>query len=316
MFAFPFALFLSLLPVVANIFGYDERLGGCWYRGSGQHSIFIWEWVTFYGWIYASILYCAIVIIMVIVKLHLVAKQIDTFDFSSTSRSSSHPPLINKAMISSVVRRVIWYPVLPLAQIFGGINDTCYYVNSYVPYPLKFICAICLSLQGFLNALVFAQDIAVTRTFQAIKLQWWISIVNSYESHYPHKSYNKAIALVKSNDLNYNNADIIKSDMINDDWLRYMLLIKLFSPPKIRPREILSDHLSSINPFGDNEPSVLVDEGQGIKPVHLKDSHQHSSSSYYFKSVNSSEPLIGSSIEPTKRISRISEEIETTLERL
>ncbi|CAG8813710.1 23890_t:CDS:2, partial [Cetraspora pellucida] len=186
MFAFSFALFLSLLPAVANIYGYDELL---------------------------------------------------------------------RAMISSVVKRVIWYPVLPLAQIFGGINDTCYYINYEVPYPLKFICSICLSLQGFLNALVFAQDIAVTLSQPSLL-----------------------------------------------EWLRYMLLIKLFSPPKIRPREISSDHLSSNNSFGGNEPSVLVDgEVQGIKPVHSKDSYQHSS------------------IEPTKRISRISEEfkeIETTLRRL
>ncbi|CAG8785597.1 9721_t:CDS:1, partial [Cetraspora pellucida] len=58
----------------------------CWYHGSGQQDILIWEWVTFFGWIDASILYCAIVIIMVIRKLNLVAKQIDAMDFSSTSR--------------------------------------------------------------------------------------------------------------------------------------------------------------------------------------------------------------------------------------
>ncbi|CAG8693261.1 3828_t:CDS:2 [Cetraspora pellucida] len=243
----------------------DEN--GCWYHDSGQQYILIWEWVTFFGWMYASITYCAIVIIMVIRKLNLAAKQIDTSNFSSNSRSSIHPPLINKAMILSVVRRVIWYPVLPIAQIFG----------------------------------VFSQDIAVTRTFQAIKLQWWISIVNSYESHYPHKSHNKAIEL----------------------WLRYILLIKLFSPPKITPRVISSNHLSPINSPVGNEfsaPSVLVDNQyvvQGIQPVNLK---------VFFINVphhlivlNPSEPLIGSSIEPTKRISRISEEfegIETTLKRL
>ncbi|CAG8559912.1 25245_t:CDS:2 [Cetraspora pellucida] len=256
-----------------------------------------------------------------------IAKQFDTLDFSSTSRSSSHLPLINKAIISSVVRRVMWYPVLPIAQIFSGFTQTYYHIYHEIPYAFLLICFIGISLQGFLNALVFSQDIAVTRTFQAIKLQWWIFIVNSYESHYPHKSHNKATALVKSNDLNCNNADNIKSDIdniiiedINNkkfinknnnvdnrannsivsqpsllEWLRYMLLIKLFSPPKISPREISSDHLSSINSFGGNKfnaPSVLVDNQNGVQ---------------------------GSSIEPTKRISRISEEfegIETTLKRL
>ncbi|CAG8625179.1 14251_t:CDS:1, partial [Dentiscutata heterogama] len=54
-------------------------------------------------------------------------------------------------------------------------------------------------------ALVFSQGIAATRAFQAVKLHWWITHINYYESHYPHRSYNKAITnefnmLVKSKD--------------------------------------------------------------------------------------------------------------------
>ncbi|CAG8639205.1 5894_t:CDS:2, partial [Cetraspora pellucida] len=276
---------------------------GCWYRFSGEKSNIIWEWTTFFGWIDASILYCGIVIIMVVRKLKFVAKQTDDVDFSLVSRLSSHPPLINKAVISSVVRRVMWYPVVPVAQIFCSFFETCKYVNHSVPPPIMISCFIGMSLQGLLNAIVFSQDIAVTRAFQAVKLQWWITNVNFYESHYPHRSYNKAItdkfsALGKCNDyvelkaLNCNHADIIKNIIINDDdisqpsfleWLRYMLLIKLFSPPK-----------SSINSFGKNDSKQDIildnqDDGQDIhlillKPVHLNDSFQISS-----------DPLIGSS---------------------
>ncbi|CAG8732513.1 20348_t:CDS:2, partial [Cetraspora pellucida] len=207
---------------------------GCWYRGAGQLYNLIWEWSTFYGWMDASILYCAIVIIMVIRKLNLVANQIDGLDFSSTSRSSSHPPLISKSMILSVVRRVIWYPVILLAQFSGGLSETYFYINHVIPYPITIICFIGMSIQGFLNALVFSQDIAVTQ------------------------------------------------------WLRYMLLIKLFSPPNIPSRVISSNHLSSIN-------SVVNDN------------------------LDNQNTVQDSSIELAKRISRISEEfkeIETTLSRL
>ncbi|CAG8753166.1 17621_t:CDS:2, partial [Cetraspora pellucida] len=199
------------------------------------------EWATFYGWMDASVLYCAIVIIMVIRKLNLVAKQIDGLDFSSTFRSSSHPPLISKTMILSVVRRVIWYPVILLAQFSGGLSETYFYLNHAISYPIMIICFVAMSIQGFLNALVFSQDIAVT--------------------------------LLQPSPL---------------EWLRYMLLIKLFSPPKIPSRVILSNHLSSIN-------SVVNDNSDNQNIVQ------------------------GSSIELTKRISRISEEfkeIETTLSRL
>ncbi|CAG8568835.1 21608_t:CDS:2 [Cetraspora pellucida] len=241
--AISIALLLSLLPAAADI--------GCWYRFSGQESNIIWEWITFFGWIDASILYCAIVIIMVVRKLKFVAKQTDVADFSLASQLSSHPSLINKTVILSVVRRVVWYPVVPVAQIFCSFFETCKYVNHTVPGPIMISCFIGMSLQ------VFSQDIAVTRAFQAVKLQWWITNVNSYESHYPHRSHNKAIT-------------------DNFKWLRYMLLIKLFSPPK-----------SSINSLGRNDSKQDIsldnqDDGQDInlillKPVHLRDSFQISS---------------------------------------
>ncbi|CAG8558779.1 9855_t:CDS:2 [Cetraspora pellucida] len=247
MFAFSFALLLSLLPAAANIYGLDELTGGCWYRGAGQQYILIWEWTTFFGWMDASILYCAIVIIMIIRKLNLVAKQFDTLDFSSTSRSSSHLPLISKARISSVVRRVMWYPVLPVAQIFGGFTQTYYHINHEIPYVVLLICFIGLSLQGLLNALVFSQDIAVTLSQPSLL-----------------------------------------------EWLRYMLLIKIFSFPKTTSRVNPSNNLSSINSSVGNKlsaPSVLVEKDNSDKQNVVQ----------------------GSSIELTEKIS---EEIVTTLRRL
>ncbi|CAG8565451.1 14784_t:CDS:2 [Dentiscutata erythropus] len=228
------------------------KLSNCWYLATNPKNKIIWQWVTLFSWIDASILYCAIVIIMVIRKLKFVAEKFDSSDYSLTTRLSSHPPLIDKYMISSVVRRVMWYPVLPVAQIFGSLAETYHYVNHVTPYSLMLIS------YRLLSALVFSQDIAVTRTFQAIKLQWWISNVNYYESHYPHRSHNKAITDNPS-------------------------------------RLISSEPLSSINSFVGNDDSnqdiILDNKNDDLvlpKPVHLKDSNQYSSSI-------SSEPLIGSS---------------------
>ncbi|CAG8539066.1 21226_t:CDS:2, partial [Racocetra persica] len=132
---------------------------------------------------------------MVIVKLRSVTKKIDgAFGSIPTSQLSSYPTLLNKTLISSVVRRVVWYPVVPLvAQFCNSFFETYAYVNHVVSYPLFLLCYIGMSLQGLLNALVFSQDIAVTRAFQSIKLHWWITNVNRYEFTYPHLSYNKAI---------------------------------------------------------------------------------------------------------------------------
>ncbi|KAF0561198.1 hypothetical protein F8M41_023985 [Gigaspora margarita] len=344
--SFTFALILSILPVIGNMYGFDEPEESCWYRDSGQEHNIIWQWITLFGWIDASILYCAIIVIMVIIKLRSVTKNVDdVFASFPTSQLSGYPALINKNVISSVVRRVVWYPVVPLiAQFCNSFVETYAYVNRVVYYPLFLLCYVGMSLQGLLNALVFSQDIAVTRAFQAVKLHWWISNVNTYESLYPHRSHNKAIIddfgsiLGKSNNfielkaINYSKADIIRSDedlineeifndnIINNDitnnvinnipinnrvnnnnnnndnnddnsvsqpslleWLRYIILIKLFSTPKLSPQLISLELLSPINSFNGNKPNTYSapfgknDSKQNITPFDNQNGDQGSS---------------------------------------
>ncbi|CAG8834494.1 16138_t:CDS:2, partial [Racocetra persica] len=252
-----------------------------------------------------------------------IATEEDALESVPTSQKSCHPSVINKSLIYSVVRRVVWYPVVPLVvQFFNNLLETYAYTHKVVSFPLLLLCNVCLSLHGLLNALVFSQDIAVTRAFQDIKLSWWISNVNSYESHYPHLSRNKAITdefsmIRKSSDfvelktINYNKVDIIKKNIITDDitdiinvdiynditnnnlinnivnsnsinnnnnsnnstnnrvinnnnnglvvqpspleWLRYMLLIKLFSVPRFSSRLISPRLLSPANSCETNQ---------------------------------------------------------------
>ncbi|CAG8624219.1 450_t:CDS:2 [Cetraspora pellucida] len=360
--------------------------------------------MTLFGWIDASILYCAVVVLMVIGKLRSVTKKIDdAFNSIPTSQLSSYPTLLNKTVISSVVRRVMWYPVVPLiAQFCNSFVETYAYVNRVVYFPLFLLCYIGMSLQGLLNALVFSQDIAVTRAFQAVKLHWWIYNVNSYESAYPHLSHNKAIidefsmpgkscSLVELKTLNCNKTNIIKNDLFNDDninddfinddfindniinndnnnnnfnnsnngiindnnvnnnlvsqpslleWLRYMLLIKIFSAPKSQSRLISLELLSPGTSFLGNKltssffekdnskdnsdkPDINIDhqnDDQDLhlvhpEPVHLKDSFQYPPLdllSHCLNSSTSSDPLIGSSRSNQTNINaEVFEEIET-----
>ncbi|CAG8494998.1 7722_t:CDS:2, partial [Dentiscutata erythropus] len=370
----------------------------CWFRDSGQKYNIIWQWITLFGWVVMSIIYCTIVVIMVIGKLKSATKKPDNFD---SSHLSDYPTLINKALISSVVRRVMWYPVVPLVvQFFNSFVETFAYVHSEIPYILLLLCDIGLSLQGLLNALVFSQDVAVTRAFEDVKLHWWITNVNTYEVHYPHRSHNKAITdefnmigelndFVELNSLNRNKTDVITRDIINDDinndftnnniinnitnnniikkditnnniiinnvinnnfinnnfinnykniptnyrvinnnnlvlqpslleWLRYMLLIKLFSAPKISSYLISPKLLSQIDSFSGNMPNTLSavsgkddskqditldnqNDNQNIhlvfpEPTLLKDSSQSSPLALSSNRLNSSslfDPLIG-----------------------
>ncbi|KAF0405448.1 hypothetical protein F8M41_008928 [Gigaspora margarita] len=281
-----FHFYLNSYNILFNIFIFiNIYYRSCWYRDSGEEYNIIWQWLTLFGWIYASILYCAIVVIMVIRKLRSINKEINDVYGYSTSQLSNYPTLINKKVISSVVRRIIWYPLVPLVTQFSNSSvETYAYFYRVVSYPLLLLCVIGMSLQGLLNSLASTQDIAVTHAFQAVKLQLWISNVNSYENHYPHRSHNKGIIdefsmLRKSNNcielkgLNCNKTDIIKNDevtnedIINDnvnnnnnnnnlvlqpsflEWLSYMLLIKLFSVPKNSSRFSSPGHSLIIDSF-------------------------------------------------------------------
>ncbi|CAG8826700.1 15197_t:CDS:2, partial [Gigaspora margarita] len=253
---------------------------------------------------------------MVIIKLRSVTKNVDdVFSSFPTSQLSGYPALINKNVISSVVRRVVWYPVVPLiAQFCNSFVETYAYVNRVVYYPL------------FL--LLFSQDIAVTRAFQAVKLHWWISNVNTYESLYPHRSHNKAII----DDFGISQPSLL-------EWLRYIILIKLFSTPKLSPQLISLELLSPINsfngnksntysaPFGKNDSKQNItpfdnqNGDQGIhvvlpKPVHLKDFSQYSSLvllSHCLNSSTSSDPLIGSSRNNQTNQTNLNNPMDTTI---
>ncbi|CAG8703844.1 28733_t:CDS:2, partial [Dentiscutata erythropus] len=288
--AFSFALLLSLLPMAANLYSNVAPEGGCWYHNSGQENDFILQWVTLFGWIYASILYCVIVVIMVIRKLKSAKKEVDDI---IGSQIAGYPTLINKTVISFVVRRIVWYPVVPLiAQFFSSFIETYAYVNHTVPHLLLLFNYIGISLQGLMYALVFYQDIAVTRAFQAAKLHWWITHVNYYESHYPYRSYNKAI----TNEFNM----LEKS--------------KLFSAPNTSSQFASLNLLSRINStssvqFGkDNSNQVITNDNQNDQdihivlpePVHLKNSSQYSSLDLLSHRLNlsiSPDSLINSNIQ-------------------
>ncbi|CAG8703619.1 44033_t:CDS:2 [Gigaspora margarita] len=273
---------------------------------------------------------------MVIRKLRSINKEINDVYGYSTSQLSNYPTLINKKVISSVVRRIIWYPLVPLVTQFSNSSvETYAYFYRVVSYPLLLLCVIGMSLQGLLNALASTQDIAVTNAFQAVKLQLWISNVNSYEDHYPHRSHNKGIIdefsmQRKSN--NFIELKVLQPSFL--EWLSYMLLIKLFSVPKNSSRFSSPGHSLIIDSFDgkktnnsstffgmDNlKQDVTLDnqnEDQDIHlayldPVHLKDYSQLNLLSHCLYPSTSSDPLIGSSRSNTININNLCTPLNST----
>ncbi|CAJ0841643.1 11158_t:CDS:2 [Entrophospora sp. SA101] len=228
------ASILSLAPFADNMYGWDVPEATCWYRDSGTKLSITWQWASFYTWEIICILYCIITLICIGVKLHKVSSQsISTNNIDGQTMTSQYDKnvLRNKTIISLVVGKVVWYPVVPI--ITQGPNflfETDIYVNQKVNFVFS-ILATLLSFQ------VFMQDIAVSRAYRLTKLNWWYNHVNKYEESYPHLSRNKALDPLESVDrvdheLKDKNQKQSQQQPSVAEKLRYNLLTLLFSKPK------------------------------------------------------------------------------------
>lgn len=100
----------------------------------------IWEFLTFFGWIGLSALYCIIVVIWVSIKLFSITRNID------------NPALINKTVTSNIVKRVVLYPLVPMVpMLFISIVETYANINNEIPFSLHILCYVGISLQGNLS---------------------------------------------------------------------------------------------------------------------------------------------------------------------
>ncbi|CAG8652016.1 15096_t:CDS:2, partial [Racocetra fulgida] len=196
---------------------------------------------------------------------------------------------------------VVWYPmVLLVPQFFNSFVETYAYFNRAVPYPLLLFCFTGVSLQ------VFSQDITVTRAFQAIKLQWWISNVNFYESRFPHRSHNKAITDESSTSRKYNDF--------------------LFSPPEISSKLLLPNDsfarnkpntTSALFEKDNSKQDIIIgtqDSNQDIHLVHSNSVQQSSSlSSNCINPSTSSDSSIGSSNQASVPLNSIIDVVESSI---
>ncbi|CAJ0760062.1 5708_t:CDS:2 [Entrophospora sp. SA101] len=236
------ALILSLLPFADHMYAWNYPEGGCFFRDSGTKLSITWQWASFYVWEIICILYCTIILICVAVKLYRVANQTittHTGNLSGQTLTSRYEKnvLRNKAIISLVVKKVIWYPIVPIiTQAPNFLVETDIYVNQKINYVFLIMSSF-NAAQGFLNTIVFMQDLAVSRAYKLMKLHWWYEHVNKYEESYPNLSRNKA----------FNPLDSVDVDVVHDvkneeqqsqkqpsfaEKLRYNLLTSLLNKPK------------------------------------------------------------------------------------
>ena len=88
------------------------------------------------------VLYCAIILIAVVVKLREVSYQLVDTNIGGNTMTSQYGKnvLKRKAIVSSVVKRIIWYPVVPLVvQGPGFLYETQIYVTHVTSFALGLI---------------------------------------------------------------------------------------------------------------------------------------------------------------------------------
>ena len=91
------------------------------------------------------ILYCALILIIVVIKLRKVSYQlVDTSVGGKTMTSQYEKNILKKkAIISSVVKRIAWYPLVPLiSQGPNFLYETSIYATHEVSFVLGLLTAI------------------------------------------------------------------------------------------------------------------------------------------------------------------------------
>jgi glycopeptide antibiotics resistance protein len=103
----------------------NPKVFALFYVESGTTRNIIWQYMTLYIWQLACIIYCIVVLTIIVVKLFKVSKQLGSTSIGGNTATSHYEKNIlkKKAIISAMVKRIIWYPVVPIiaqgAKFYG-----------------------------------------------------------------------------------------------------------------------------------------------------------------------------------------------------
>lgn len=143
--SFSLAIILSLLPITFNQFTFNKETSYFWY------GTFIWEWITYNGWIAFSILYCTISAIMI--RWNLMNSQLltsDTLD-ALEQQQSAQPKLLPKH-----ISRILLYSLIPILSYSPSIiSNLSYFDTEDNNLVINLISSIFMSLQSTFTFIVF-----------------------------------------------------------------------------------------------------------------------------------------------------------------
>ncbi|CAJ0764631.1 18756_t:CDS:10 [Entrophospora sp. SA101] len=258
-----FALTLSLLPLTQDMYGFDIPEQICWYRYSGTTLSIVWQWSTLFIWQQISVLYCIIILFAVTLKLPTLAK------------TSTNVLLKRGTLITSVVRKVLWFPVVPLiSQTPTFLAETDMYFSKSIKYELL--------LFGFVAASIQDKD--------SIELDMMVLNINDENDD----DNNEIITNKKptttnniSNEIDQQDQERFSSSNLSNpllipkpslvETLKYHLLIRLFDQPKNLDEFVISFVQTSTTSTVNNNLKNTYSKRGNVEIINLKKTRKSSS---------------------------------------
>ncbi|CAG8616254.1 5619_t:CDS:2 [Funneliformis mosseae] len=167
---------LSILPVIFDALGYDEKEISCWYKRGNTTSSVIWQWATLHGWIILSIGYCITSVLLIVYRIRTVNHQSNISNDLMSSVSNkrfSQSRIRQQFLINRAVQRIVLYPTIPIICFsFNIIATLILYVRQDNYFLVQMASNVGTSSQGTLNAVVFCFDPIMKHVWTELAEKW------------------------------------------------------------------------------------------------------------------------------------------------
>ncbi|KAJ3280865.1 hypothetical protein HK104_000354 [Borealophlyctis nickersoniae] len=192
---------LPTLAIATGRIGWAD--GECWFKTTEDEpgsALYRWEWGIFYAWVLFTIVFCAVALIAVRIKLGREQAKISSglgsgsqgrsySDERWNARSQPSSPTSSvsnqvarrnaqkakqmKNLVNQAISRIAWYPIVPLlSQIMNIGADADGFINGSIRWQMLVAANFGLGLMGTMNAIIFFFDPNVERWWKEVRYQY------------------------------------------------------------------------------------------------------------------------------------------------
>ncbi|KAK9686962.1 hypothetical protein K7432_014965, partial [Basidiobolus ranarum] len=145
------SLLISITPFFEGKYGFYTISQTCWWTNGYTPKTILWEWMTYLGWIAASVIYCLIAVSLVTYKLikesRIIREQIQHTISQELGSEWQGKTNIDRDVLKAV-RRIVLYPIIPIfTQGVNIIQEMDIYMHRRANFYLFFLAYFAGALQ-------------------------------------------------------------------------------------------------------------------------------------------------------------------------